>query len=608
MTIASELVEVLTGLDALPALPQDSDPNRAARAGHERDAAYFTPFHLRPAVASIEEATLPGDGVQIPVRIYRPAQADGSRVPTVLWIHGGGWVTGSLNTADNLARSVAAQCGAVVVSVDYRLAPEHPWPAGLDDVIAAFSWVRENISLLGGDSQRVGVGGDSSGGNLAAILAQVARDRQWPLHAQLLVYPVVDADPGADYASRRRFATGYYVTWEAIESCIHSYLPTAVDFMDPLISPIHQPNLQSLAAAVVATMELDTLRDEGDAYAELLAANGVPVIHLQSKGLPHGAFDMAGTSVTATRALQDAMAAFRTLLGPTELAADPDTADADDVADIPVRFLHVDKALILARAPLPMRAQRQLSAAVVGRDYVSFRRTEFALRASVRRAAEKLLDDAVFREALEAISMDPGERIVALGDSITDDSCSWAEQLKVVLAIAKPGVTVINQGVTGATTQDHLARVDLLCQARPTWVIQMIGTNDARREGLKTQARMLRIGETIRNLQKLTDLVTLDANADLTRMTPPPVLSEVANRWQPFLDEQISWRAEDVAEVAQAILNLDPTAVDIHAALEDSAADLLLPDGVHPMLAGQSEILRTLVTHLAQYPVSRRRW
>jgi acetyl esterase len=613
MTIASELVDTLAGLDALPASPPTGETTSAARAGHERDAAYFTPQHLRPPVAEIEETSVPGDAGPIPVRIYRPIEAQGARVPTVVWIHGGGWVTGSLHTADNLARSVATDCGAVVVSVDYRLAPEHRWPAGLDDAIAAFTWVRENIGILGGDIRRIGVGGDSSGGNLAAVVAQVARDRDWPLQAQLLVYPVVDADAAAQYPSRRAFATGYYVTWEAIESCIEDYLPAGADPKDPLISPIHQPDLRALAAAVVATVELDTLRDEGDHYAELLAASGVPVVHLTGEGLPHGAFDMVGTSATAQRALKEATSAFRGLLNSVVLNSvigdgASDQVEPDGEASIPFRFLHVDKAVMLARAPLPVRAQEQLTAGVVGCDLHTFRRTEVALRRSVREAAEALLDDSEFRAALESIPLEPGERIVALGDSITDDSCSWAEQLKVVLAITNPGVTVINRGVTGATTQDYLARIDLLCQARPSWVIQMIGTNDARRQGQRTQARMLRIGETSRNLQKLTDLITGDAEAELTRMTPTPVIGAWAERWQPFVTEQISWRSADVDEVAQAVLTFDPTAVDLHSALAGSASDLLLPDGVHPRLAGQSQILRTLVSHVALHPDARSRW
>jgi acetyl esterase len=608
MPIASELAEALERHGRLPELPPQPNATLEARSGHERDAAYFTPAQLRAPIAEIEEVAAPTAWGQVPMRIYRPREAADGRVPTVVWIHGGGWVTGSLHTADNLARAVAHGCGAVVVSVDYRLAPENPWPAGLEDVVAAFEWVRENIAILGGDSQRIGVGGDSSGGNLAAVLAQIARDRDWPVRAQLLVYPVVDADSGVEYRSRREYATGFYVTWEAIESCISDYVPVGTDSHDPRISPLYQPDLRSIAPAVVATMELDTLRDEGDAYARRLSSQGVRVIHVTAAELPHGAFDMVGVSKTAQRALGEVTSSFRHLLNDVEVPEDVQPVGPDDVSRIPFRFLHVDKALMLARSPLPPRALRRLSAGLVGCEEWTYAQVDRALAQAVRTAAEELLSDDSFRSALACLPLAPDDRIVALGDSITDDACSWAEQFKAVLALARPGVTLINQGVTGITTVGQLARIDRLCQARPTWVIQMLGTNDARLQGTRSLTRMLRLEETVRNFGKLTDLVTKDADADLTRMTPPPVIGQRADQWEPFIAEQITWRSADVAEVAQALLQLDQTAVDPHAALESASAELLLPDGVHPTVAGQTEILRTLVTHLASYPVARRRW
>lgn len=597
MPLAPDLAAVLVHHSLLPAIPTSGDAIADGRAAHERDAAYFTPHRRRRPVAVVEEAIVADGNVRVPVRIYRSAESAAGRVPTVLWVHGGGWVTGSLHTADALARRVAADCDAVVVSVDYRLAPEHPWPAGLDDVTAAFAWLVDNVAALGGDLSRIGVGGDSSGGNLAAVLAQQARDAGWPLAAQLLVYPVTDCDLDADHRSRLTQADGPYVTWQSVADCVEHYLPVGVDPREPLASPLHHPDLHGLAPAVVATVELDPLRDEGDAYAAALAEAGVRVVHLSTPGLPHGAFDMAGVSATADRAVREAMGAFRGLLASGSEGESADDPDAP--ANIPARFLHVHKAVMLARAPLAPPARRQLTAGVVGVDPYRYRATELELMRAVQRAAALLLADPVFRSDLDAVAWADDERIVALGDSITDDSCSWAEQLRAVLAVVRPGITVVNHGVTGATTQDQLARVDLLCQARPTQVIQFLGTNDARRQGNRSQVRMLELGETITNLGKIASVVSEEAQAQLVRMTPTPVVDTLADAWEPFLTEQISWRSDDIAEIAAVVRAADQGAIDLHAAFEPDPTRWLLPDGVHPTIEGQTVILRTLVRGLA---------
>jgi len=599
MPIAPDLAVVLEHHSQLPSALNLGDSIAQGRATHERDAAYFTPAWLRRPVPEVEELVI-GQAAGIRLRIYRPDEVATAQVPTVLWIHGGGWVTGSLHTADTMARQVASDCAAVVVSVDYRLAPEHPWPAGLDDVITVFGWLRENIDALGGDIHRIGVGGDSAGGNLAAVLAQLARDEEWPLRAQLLVYPVTDCDLDGEHPSRRECSDGPYVTWQSVADCIELYLPAGADPRDPQLSPLHNPELSGLAAAVVATVELDPLRDEGEAYADALAAAGVRVIHQRTAGLPHGAFDMAGSSAVAARAVREATAGFRQLLNEPTFDAEPEPVQADDLSNIPARFLHVNKAVMLARAPLPPRARRQLVASVTGTDYYAFRRTELTLARAVQQAATELLDDAGFREALAAVPFGRDERIIALGDSITDDSCSWAEQLRAVLAAVRPDLSVVNLGVTGATTQDQLARVDLLCAARPSVVIQLLGTNDARRQGRASQVRMLELTETETNLGKLAAVITGEAGARLIRMTPTPVIEERVSGWAPFAAEQISWRTNDIAEVAAVVLAVDPGAIDLHAALAPVAGDLLLPDGVHPNVHGQSRILRTLVAALAQ--------
>ena len=599
MKIDAEIAEALAQHELLPPIPEDPDPNRQARASHERDAVFFTPHYRRPAVADIEERHLPGPDQPVPVRIYRPEVAQDHQVPTVLWIHGGGWVTGSLHTGDALSRAIADGCDAVVVSVDYRLAPEHPWPAGLDDVVAAFSWLRENIGMLGGDLARIGVGGDSAGGNLAAILAQQARDESWPLRAQLLVYPVTDCALDGPYGSRSTFVDGPYVSWTAVAACIESYLPDGADPADPRISPLKAASLKSVAPAVIATVELDPLRDEGHAYAHALQSQGVRVVSLQAAGLPHGGFDMGGRSQAAHQAVTDAVAAFRELLSdPT--VDDAEAFDPDEPAHNAARFLHLDKAVMLARSPLVPQVPGSLAASLGGYDPHHFTRISRGLAYSVQRAAEQLLADPEFSQALESLPLAPGERIVALGDSITDDSVSWAEQLKAVLALTRPDVTVLNHGVTGATTHDHLARVDLLVQARPTWVIQLLGTNDVRRQGRNTWLCMVEPEQTARNLEKLAQLIANETGARLTRMAPPPVIEARIQEWEPFAVEQISWRARDVENVAATVLQADPPAINLAAIFAERAEELLLPDGVHPNVAGQSVILRSLVIELSR--------
>jgi len=597
MSTAPELAAVLAHYGTLPPVLGDGGPTALGRATHERDAVYFTPQRMRASVALIEESVV-GDR-EVPVRVYRPAASTSEKVPTVLWIHGGGWVTGSLHTSDTLSRQIAHDCGAVVVSVDYRLAPEHPWPAGLTDVVDAFTWVRDHIEDFGGDLSRIGVGGDSAGGNLAAALAQRARDEGWPLAAQLLVYPVTDCDVTATYPSRVECADGPYVTWAAVADCIEQYLPSGVDRHDPAVSPIRNSNLSGLAPAVVATVELDSLRDEGDAYAAALSLAGVRVVHYCAPGLPHGAFDMVGRSGAAAQALSRTTAAFAELLGSDVVAARTIDPDPDADSNIPARFLHADRSVMVARAEVSGLVAGQLNAAVlrVGRPIAEA--VTAGLAAAVRTAADDLLADPSFVAAVESLPWHDGDRIVALGDSITDDSCSWAEQLHEVIARVKPTVTVINHGVTGATTQEQLARIDLLCRQRPTWVIQLLGTNDARRQGSVNQVRMAEPDQTVVNLNKLTALITGEAGARIVRLTPPPVIEERVNRWEPFAAEQISWRSADVAEIAQLIRALDPAAIDLYSAFGPHQGDLILADGVHPNMGGQSFILRTLIAGLS---------
>jgi acetyl esterase len=292
-----------------------------ARASHENDAARFTPPELRDVVGSVEERVIAGPIGVIPLKIYRPLQ-DAASLPTVVWFHGGGWTTGSLGTGDILARAVCRATPAVVVSVDYRLAPENPWPAGLDDAMSALAWARAHIDELGADPRRLCVGGDSAGGNIAAVVAQLDRDADPQLAMQILLYPVTDADMFASdqYPSLEENATGYVVTRDDLVWCVHNYIPDAGDVKDPRVSPIRASNLIGLPPAVIAVAEYDPLRDQGLAYADALTDAGVTITLHTGDGLIHGYFDMIGTNPAARNAFDGVMQRVRATLGNSSLS------------------------------------------------------------------------------------------------------------------------------------------------------------------------------------------------------------------------------------------------------------------------------------------------
>ena len=289
------------GQDPSSARPTQTDV-AGARASHEYDAAHFAAPEVRAEVADIEPVTLPGPAGHLAARVYRP-QPDHGRPPqpTIVWFHGGGWTTGSLDTGDILARELCAGSPAVVVSVDYRLAPEHPWPAATDDASAALRWVAANVDQFGGDPTRIAVGGDSAGGNIAAVTAQAGRGTGIELAAQILIYPYLDLDfERADrYPSMSENAAGFYVTTADLRWCVGNYLPGRADPADPRISPLTAPTLEGLPATILAVAEFDPLRDQGADYGTRLRAAGVPVSEHPGTGLIHGYADMIGRSPAA---------------------------------------------------------------------------------------------------------------------------------------------------------------------------------------------------------------------------------------------------------------------------------------------------------------------
>lgn len=238
-------------------------------------------------VEAVADRTIPGPGGDIPVRVYTP-KGD-PPLPVLVFFHGGGFVIGDLETHDGECRALTNAAGCIVVAVDYRLAPEHKFPAAVDDAFVATEWVAANAASIGADANRVAVGGDSAGGNLAAVVAQMAKDRGGPqLALQLLIYPATDY--GFDTVSHTENADGYLLTKDMMEWFQDQYLPSEEDGADPRLSPLRADDLSGLPPALVITAEFDPLRDEGEAYAARLADAGVPANGTRYDGMIHGFF------------------------------------------------------------------------------------------------------------------------------------------------------------------------------------------------------------------------------------------------------------------------------------------------------------------------------
>lgn len=267
----------------------------------------------RTPVARVEDRTVPGPDGPVPVRLYWPSEgAEG--LPVVLFMHGGGFVLFGLDSHDALARDLCAGAGAIVVSVDYRLAPEHPYPAAVDDAYAALLWVHENAVSLGGDPARLGVAGDSAGGNLAAVTCLRSRDEKGPaLSHQLLIYPVTDA--AQNTGSYAVHAEDGFLTAKAMAWFWRQYLGEDADAAHPYVSPLRAPDLSGLPPACVITAGHDPLRDEGEAYAIRLAEHGVAAEVHRFDGAFHGFVAASHILGYAREALSLAASAQRKALG-----------------------------------------------------------------------------------------------------------------------------------------------------------------------------------------------------------------------------------------------------------------------------------------------------
>ena len=282
--------------------------SEARRLYRETRAALRPPA---PALPVVGDLNAEGTAGSIPLRLYRPSNGV---LPALIYFHGGGWVLGDLDTHDALCRQLAAQAGVVVIAVDYRLAPEHPFPAAVDDCYSATAWIASNAVALGIDNTRLAVGGDSAGGGLAAVMTLMARRDGPALTFQILVYPVTDLR--AESESYSKYADGYLLTRNMMRWYIAQYAPTEDDVRDWRASPLLAPSVDGVPPALVITAGLDPLRDEGEAYARRLEEAGVPVDYMCLGGMIHGFLTMGGKIDTANRAVSHIASALRQRLIP----------------------------------------------------------------------------------------------------------------------------------------------------------------------------------------------------------------------------------------------------------------------------------------------------
>jgi acetyl esterase/lipase len=301
-------------LDAFPFKFTADDGVELAR---EKMRQLKAPPELLPEMR-IEERTIGyGDIIDVPVRIYWPPVAAHDNLPVVVFYHGGGWSIGDLDTHDPVARAHAVGAEAIVVSVDYRLAPEHPWPAGIDDSWAALRWVGEHAAELGGDPTRIAVAGDSAGGTTSAVMAQLARDQGGPpLVFQLLWYPPTTGD--TSLPSFIENADGPILDRDVVAAFMNWYLP-GMDAIEPAklpptIAPANTADLSGLPPAFIGTAEYDPLRDDGARYAELLSAAGVPVELRNEPTMVHGYVTFAMVVPAAAEATNRGLAALKAAL------------------------------------------------------------------------------------------------------------------------------------------------------------------------------------------------------------------------------------------------------------------------------------------------------
>jgi acetyl esterase len=299
MPLHPKVEKLLAGMARLGLKPIDETPLPEARRQMVEASGLLSPPE---PVHSSNDLTIPAPEGEIPLRIYRPSEGS---LPVVVYFHGGGWVIGSIDSHDGYCRSLANAANCVVVSVEYRLAPEHKYPAATNDAYAAVEWISQNAETIGGRAGPIGIAGDSAGGNLAAVVALMSRDRGGPaIGCQVLIYPITDCH--LETPSYLQFAEDYFLTRRAMIWFWDQYCPNPSERNQPYASPLRAETLNNLPPALILTAQYDPLRDEGEAYAASLREASVPCRLIRYDGMIHGftrrfqLLDAAQEALTAT--------------------------------------------------------------------------------------------------------------------------------------------------------------------------------------------------------------------------------------------------------------------------------------------------------------------
>ena len=311
----SQMQAILDVLQELNPLPIETLTAEQARSIPLPDRAAFIYYgqHLSkkvlapmpPPIGRVEHRLIPGGDSGLLIRIYAPKkEAPEGGWPVVVYYHGGGWVIAALDTYDGSCRAISTGAECMVISVEYRKAPEHPFPAAVEDAFTAYQWVLANVRSLGGDPTRVAVAGESAGGNLAAVVCQLARDQGFPLPIhQVLIYPVTDIAHGSGSPSALENENAKPLNRAMLDWFYAYYVPQGADRTQPSLSPYHAESLIGLPPATVINAQIDPLLDDGIKYANKLGAANVPVVHKISKGVTHEFFGLAGLVTEATEAV-----------------------------------------------------------------------------------------------------------------------------------------------------------------------------------------------------------------------------------------------------------------------------------------------------------------